>query len=240
MQSTTTPAGSGAFQGEIWSADPEGWAPNEEYQAPVYAEVADRLGLVAGSTVLEVGCGTGVFLREAVDRGARVFGLDAAEGLVALARRRVPEADVRVGDLQFLPYEDDSFDAVAGFNAFQFAADFGDALSEAARVTRPGGKVAIQVWGAPERCDLMAMIAAVGPLMPGRPPTGPGGRAFGDPGVLEELAGAAGLVPERTGDVSFDSVYADDADVERSMLAARSRRARREDGRRRRRAPGGA
>jgi cyclopropane fatty-acyl-phospholipid synthase-like methyltransferase len=43
--------------------------------------------------VLEVGCGTGVFLRLAADRGARTFGLDALHELLALARRRVPEAD---------------------------------------------------------------------------------------------------------------------------------------------------
>lgn len=66
--------------------------------------------------MLEVGCGSGVFLRAAADRGARVSGLDASEALLEIARSRVPEADLRVGDMQFLPYGDDSFDVVAGFN----------------------------------------------------------------------------------------------------------------------------
>ena len=63
--------------------------------------------------MLEVACGTGVFLRLAADRGARAFGLDASHELLALARARVPEAELRAGDMQFLPYEDDSFDLVA-------------------------------------------------------------------------------------------------------------------------------
>ena len=220
MHTATASAGSAAFQGEIWSADPDGWALNEVHQAPVYGEVADRLGIGEGTTVLEVGCGTGVFLREAVDRGATAFGLDAADGLLAVARDRVPEADVRVGDLEFLPYDDGAFDAVAGFNAFQFASSMPAAIAEAARVTRPGGKVAIQVWGRADRCDLIPMIAAVGAFLPERPPTGPDGRALGDPGVLEGFASAAGLTAESTGDVTFRSEYADEATVVRAMLAA--------------------
>jgi SAM-dependent methyltransferase len=57
--------------------------------------------------VLEVGCGTGVFLQAAADRGAAVYGLDASEALLELARERVPEADLCLGDLEALPYEDD-------------------------------------------------------------------------------------------------------------------------------------
>ena len=99
--------------------------------------------------MLEVGCGTGVFLRLAASRGARASGLDASVALVELARARVPEADVRVGEMQALPYASDSFDVVVGFNAFFFAADMVEALREAGRVANPGAPVAIQVWGAP-------------------------------------------------------------------------------------------
>ena len=58
--------------------------------------------------MLDVGCGTGVFLRLCADRGADVSGLDASDGLLEIARERVPEADVRLGDLQSLPYVDDA------------------------------------------------------------------------------------------------------------------------------------
>ena len=108
-------------------------------------EAIRRVGIGAGQRVLELGCGSGVFLRLAGDRGAEVFGLDASEALVELARSRVPEADLRVGDMQFLPYADDGFDVVAGFNAFFFAADMVAALREAGRGAIPGAPVVIQV-----------------------------------------------------------------------------------------------
>ena len=103
-----------------------------------------------GQTVLDVGCGSGVFLRAAADHGATVCGLDASAALLEIARERVPEADLCQGDLQQLPYVDDSFDAVCGFNSFFFADDMVAALREAGRVAKPGAPVVIQVWGRPE------------------------------------------------------------------------------------------
>jgi ubiquinone/menaquinone biosynthesis C-methylase UbiE len=93
------------------------------------------------------GCGSGGFCELAAARGARVSGIDAAAGLIEFARGRLPHADLRVGAIEQLPWPDDSFDVVSGFNAFQFAADFVAALDEARRVTRSGGRVAICNWG---------------------------------------------------------------------------------------------
>ena len=81
-------------------------------------------------------------------RGAEPFGLDASEALIELARRRVPEADLRVGEMESLPYDDDTFDLVTGFTSFFFANDMVAALREAGRVAKPGAPVVIQVWGA--------------------------------------------------------------------------------------------
>ena len=103
-----------------------------------------------------------MFLRAVTDLGGRAYGLDASRGLLRVARARVPEADLRVGDLQSLPHEDDFFDVVTGFNSFFFADDMVAALREAARVAKPGAPVLIQVWGRPERCDLRPMLAAAG------------------------------------------------------------------------------
>ena len=133
--------------------------------------------------MLEVGCGSGVFLRAAADRGAEVYGLDASESLLELARARVPEADLRHGDMQFLPYEDDSFDVVAGFNSFFFAADMVAALREAGRVAKPGAPVVIQVWGRPERCALHAMKDAMGRFLPPPDPDAPRGTSLWQPGA---------------------------------------------------------
>jgi ubiquinone/menaquinone biosynthesis C-methylase UbiE len=78
-----------------------------------------------------------VFLQAAADRGAAVYGLDASEALLELARERVPEADLCLGDLEALPYEDDLFGVVAGFNSFFFAVDLVGALREAGRSRSP-------------------------------------------------------------------------------------------------------
>lgn len=98
-----------------------------------------------------------VFLRLVADRGAEAFGIDASEALIELARSRVPGADLRVGDMESLPYDDDTLDLVTGFTLFFFANDMVAALREAGRVAKPGASVVIQVRGAHERCSLEAM-----------------------------------------------------------------------------------
>jgi hypothetical protein len=66
----TPQAGSAARWGPLWGARPDGWAASEEQQTPTYEEAIRHVGIAAGQRVLEVACGTGVFLRLAADRGA--------------------------------------------------------------------------------------------------------------------------------------------------------------------------
>jgi SAM-dependent methyltransferase len=214
---TSTMTGSAEQWGPLWGARPHEWAAVEEQQLPTYEAAIRRLGIGDGRRVLDIGCGSGVYLRAAADRGAEVAGLDASETLLEIARRRVPEADLRRGDMQFLPFEDDRFDVVSGFNSFFFAADMGAALREAGRVATPGGQVLIQVWGRPERCDLEGMKSAVGQLMAaegGEPPP------FWRPGVLETLAREAGLAPVDAFDERSAFEFADDEAMLRHLLAA--------------------
>ena len=96
--------------------------------------------------------------------------------------------------MQFLPYDDDQFDVVAGFNSFFFAADMVAALREAARVAKLGTPVVIQVWGRPERCAIAAVKGTMANFLPPPPDTDtPSGTALWQPGALEGLASAAGL-----------------------------------------------
>jgi SAM-dependent methyltransferase len=216
---TMTSAGSAERWGPLWGSRPQDWAANEEQQTPTYAEAIRRVALSAWQSVLDVGCGSGVFLRLAADRGATVCGVDASAELVEIAQARVPEADVRVGDMQFLPFENDRFDLVTGFNAFFFAADIVAALREARRVAKPDAQVVIQVWGAPEHCDLDAMKRAVAPFLPApsgdRPP-----RDLWQPGVLEGIAAEAGLSPQSTFTTSWAYSYPDEQSLVRGMMAA--------------------
>ena len=217
--SATAQTAKAEMWGRAWGARAEDWAANEEQQLPTYEAALDRIGLASGERVLEVGCGSGVFLRAAADRGAEVVGLDASEALIELARTRVPEADVRVGDLQYLPFEDDSFDAVAGFNTFFFAADMVAALREAGRVAKHGAPVVIQVWGHPDRCSLTALHPVLARFLPPSDSDAPRGSELGAPGVLERFAEEAGLRPDDAFDVSWAYVYSDDDDLVRGMLS---------------------
>ncbi len=220
MTGTTQATTSAERWGPRWGSRAADWAATEEQQLPTYEEAIRRVGLGAGDRVLEVGCGSGVFLRAAADRGARVTGVDASAALVELARARVPEAELLVGDLQSLPYPDDAFDVVAGFNAFFFADDMVAALREAGRVARPGAAVVIQVWGAHGRNSLDAIKPLVRPLFPGYDPEAPPPPDLAAPGALEGIAGAAGLTPREAYDVSWAYVYEDDDAMLRGMLAA--------------------
>jgi SAM-dependent methyltransferase len=220
MAGTTSTTGSAERWGPLWGARPQDWAANEAQQLPTYDEAIRRVGIGPGQRVLDIGCGSGVFLRAAADRGATVYGLDASEALLEIARKRVPGADLRVGDMQFLPYEDDCFDVVTGFNSFFFAADMVAALREAGRVARPGAPVVIQVWGRPDRCDLEAMKQAVTPFLPGAPAGDRRPPEHWKPGVLEAMAAEAGLTPASTFDTSWSFEYDDEETLARALLAA--------------------
>jgi SAM-dependent methyltransferase len=124
---------SAATWAETWEG-PEGWG------TPVYGYVLDRARVGSGTTILDCGCGAGRFIGLAAERGAHVAGLDASPELVAIATEHSPEADLRVGDMESLPWPDSAFDIVTGFSAFQFADDHAAALAEARRVSRD------QVW----------------------------------------------------------------------------------------------
>ena len=217
---TTAPSvGSAARWGPLWGARPADWALNEDRQLPTYEAALARTGLEPGWRVLDIGCGAGAFLRLAAARGAIPFGLDASEALVEFARRRVRGADVRTGEMEALPWQDDTFDLVTGFNAFFFADDMVAALREAGRVAKPGSQVVIQVWGAHEHCDLEAMKEIVRPFFPPRPPDAPRDPDFSQPGALQALATAAGLTPEEEFTSTWALEYPDAETLGRASVA---------------------
>ena len=219
MSTTASISERAAQWGRLWGARAADWALSEEQQLPTYEEAIRRVGLSRGQRVLEVGCGTGVFLRRAADLGAEAHGVDASEALLELAQQRVPEADLHLGDMEALPFADDCFDVVAGFNAFFFAVDMVGALREAGRVGKPGAPVVIQVWGRHERCDLEAMKEVVRPFMPPRPPDAPPEPDLSAAGVLEGIAHAAGLTPASTFDISWAYEFSGDEELGRAMVA---------------------
>ncbi|HEX5621598.1 MAG TPA: class I SAM-dependent methyltransferase [Solirubrobacteraceae bacterium] len=181
-----------------WSARAEAWATHWARLAePARAALLAAADVGPGTRLLDVGCGSGELCAAAAERGAVVAGIDAAEGMLAISRRRVPDGDLRVGAIETLPWADASFDVVTAVNALQFADDFGDALREAARVARPGGVVAVCNWARRADSALLGVFDRIDPPDAGSAPR----PAIGEPGALEERARAAGLEPVAAAEV---------------------------------------
>src|SRR5438477_8120664 len=138
---SSTGTGSAARWGPLWGARPADWALSEDRQRPTYEAAPKRTGLEPGWHVLDIGCGAGAFLRLIADGRAEPHGIDASEALIAFSRDRLPAAYQRVGDMEELPWDDDSFDLVTGFNSFVYAYDMVAALREASNVAKPGAPV---------------------------------------------------------------------------------------------------
>lgn len=213
--------GTAQIQGELWSVRAREWADLQEGSfGPLYdtAFIAAKVG--KGSNLLDVGCGAGLALQMARARGAKVSGVDAAPGLTGIAASRCPDGDIRVGEIEELPFSDDSFDTTTGFNSFQYAASPVQALSEARRVTKPNGVVLVAVWGAADQCQLAPYLAAVGKCMPPPPPGAPGPFALSAVGALEELVTKAGLKPEGITNVVTTMRFPDEPSALLGLIAA--------------------
>jgi len=182
-----------------WSAQAEGWAEHWARLAdPAREAVAAAVGIGPGTRLLDVGCGSGEFCALADGRGAAVSGIDAGGGMIRIAHRRLPLADLRVGEAERLPWDANSFDVVTAFNSLQFADDFLTALGEMRRAARPGGLVAVCNWGRREDCELKPIFDA---LDDGQPPAIQDSPPLGEPGELERLARESGLEPVASADV---------------------------------------
>ena len=95
------------------------------------------------SSVLDVGCGTGALLAAIGARWpqAALAGVDGAPGMAAVARTRLPSADIREGTAEALPWPDGAFDLVVTSLSFHHWRDRARGIREAARVLRPGGSL---------------------------------------------------------------------------------------------------
>lgn len=219
--------GTATVQGRLWGAAASDWAAlTEPPMTPVYEAVLAAADVREGTRLLDAGCGAGLALRIARARGAIVSGIDASAGLLAVARERVPGAELVEGDLEELPWEDASFDAVTAFNAVQYAADPVAALRELRRVAVAGAPVAVVTWAEADRCETRVVLAAIGGLLPPPPPGAPGPFALSAPGRLEELVSAAGLKPVDDGEVPVPFEYPDlDTAVRAHLASGPARRA---------------
>jgi SAM-dependent methyltransferase len=105
------------------------------------------LALAPGDRLLEVGCGGGLLLRDALATGARVTGLDHSADMVRLAGERAPAAEVVLGSAEALPFADAAFTALAMAVVFLFLPEPVAVLRECRRVLEPGGRLAVFTSG---------------------------------------------------------------------------------------------
>jgi SAM-dependent methyltransferase len=217
--SSSAMTGSASRWGPLWGARPADWALSEDRQLPTYEAALERTGLKPGWRVLDIGCGAGAFLRLVAERGGNPHGIDASDALIKFTRGRLPDADLRVGEMEDLPWEEDTFDLVTGFNSFFFANDMVAALREAGRVAKPGAPIVIQVWGAHARCELEAMKELARPFLPPRPPDAPSNPDLSQPRALQALATQAELTPESEFDASWVLEYPDAETLGRALVA---------------------
>jgi ubiquinone/menaquinone biosynthesis C-methylase UbiE len=110
--------------------------------APELYEILEQGGVVRGTSVLDVGCGTGIVSQALADRGCCVTGVDVSAPMLEHARACIPSGTFVEGPSEALPFAADTFDAAVSAQAFHWF-DQGRALAEMMRVVRPGGTVAI-------------------------------------------------------------------------------------------------
>jgi len=116
------------------------WRPEQAF--PPFLDAA---GAQPGEAMLDVGCGTGFLIKTAVARGLRASGIDISEEAVSLARAAAPDADIRQGSGERLPFEDGRFDLVFCLGALEHFIDMKKGMMDMARVARPGARLCIVV-----------------------------------------------------------------------------------------------
>ncbi len=213
--------GSQAAQARLWGRQPKDWSSIQEPTGKAgYDYALTALQLTGQETLLDVGCGSGVFLSLVAPKVRFITGLDATVELVEEARRRLPAYPFLVGEMEDLPLPDEAYDIVTGFNSFQYASDISDALSEARRVLRPGGRLVAMIWGNPEDCQAKASIGALGSLLPPPPPGAPGPFALSEQQRLEKTLENAGFTVLQSTDIESIWDYPDVATLLRGLLSA--------------------
>lgn len=191
---------------EFGAAERAGWADGvvaANYIAQ-FTDAADQAmeGMIAatapgsGQAVLDLCCGHGAMTAALCERGCTVTGLDFSPEMLKHAARTAPDADLREGDAQAMPFEDESFDWVLCNCGIMHLPDQPRALGEVARVLRPGGSFAMTVWVGPEASASFgiafgAMKAHADPSVSAPPQ--PDFFQFARRDVAEDLLGAAGL-----------------------------------------------
>jgi ubiquinone/menaquinone biosynthesis C-methylase UbiE len=178
----------------------------ERVTAQVNDPILDAVGATQGTRLLDVACGPGRLSAAASRRGCLVTGVDLAEPMVAIARRRCTQGVFYTGDAERLPFESDRFDAVVCSLGVLHFADPERAIGEARRVLVSGGHYAFTSWVPPARNPFFGLVLGAVqkygsmdlPL-----PQGPPLFRFGERAECERTLRACGFEVVSTRDVTL-------------------------------------
>jgi SAM-dependent methyltransferase len=156
----------------------------------IHELVIERLAPAPGDRWLDLATGTGAIAERAASAGASVTGIDLAPVLIGTAKERAAEKgldiDYRVGDAERLDLPDAGYDKVSSTVGIMFAPDHEAVAHELARVTAPGGRIALANWTPTGGTGQMFKVMA--PYQPAPPPSSP--FDWGDEPRVRELLGA--------------------------------------------------
>jgi len=196
-------------QRQDWNRVAGGWEKWDRFFDEQMAFLNHRLVADArlrfGMRVLDLGSGTGypaLLGAQTVGPSGGVIGLDLAEQMLAVARRKatalgLANVTFRTGNVTTLPFEANSFDAVTSRFCLMFLPEIPKAAAEIARVLKPGSWVAAAVWSVPEKNPSIGLsMEAIKSVieLPPPDPTAPGIFRLAKPGDLAGLFQQAGLV----------------------------------------------
>ncbi|MEU1617776.1 class I SAM-dependent methyltransferase [Streptomyces sp. NPDC005722] len=203
------------YEGRHWATYPERY---DALNDAVNDHLLDDLPVVAGSRVLDVGCGTGRVARLAGRRGATALGVDLSEPMlreaVAAAEREglAGVAFVR-GDAQVHPFPPEGFDAVVSRFGVMFFADPVAAFANLRRALRPGGRLAFVASRGHQAMDQTKIYRAIGTVVPVPDFAGDTGPAsFADPRHTEKVLTGAGFAGVTSTAVDVPQVWGRDAE----------------------------
>jgi SAM-dependent methyltransferase len=174
-------------QSKMWGNGP--YQTVTETLIDIHERVIERLAPEPGDRWLDLACGTGAMAERARAAGASVTGLDLAPDLIATAKERADELglDIEyvVGDAERMEFPDASFDKVSSTCGIMFTPDHEASARELARVTAPGGRIALANWT--PTGGLARMFKVMAPYQPAPPPSSP--FDWGDESRVRELLG---------------------------------------------------
>ncbi len=208
-----------------WQTVDEGWGRKavefaallEASNCREYVAMHQRLRVESGDRLLDIACGSGLALELAAARGATGAGIDASPRLVAVAADRNPAADLRVGDMNDLPWDDATFDVVTSFRGIWGTTP--KALAEAFRVLVPRGRLGITVWGHLKASPGYWALSPLGLAAQQKVVNQAAMVALGRPGVGENVLAEAGFVDVERVDVPFVFEFADPAAYARALAS---------------------